>query len=59
MIRQVKKTRLPRKADDLEQSHLFIKKAHEIGADEDKSASDELIGQLAKKPPEPRKKSSD
>jgi hypothetical protein len=43
--------------DDKEQSKLFIKKAREIGADEEKSESDGLIGQLAKKPPEPRKKS--
>lgn len=41
--------------DDKEQSRLFIKKAREIGADERKSGADELIGQLAKKPPEPRK----
>lgn len=43
------------KADDKEQSKLFINKAREIGADEERSRSDELIGQLAKKPPEPRK----
>jgi hypothetical protein len=41
--------------DDKEQSKLFIKKAREIGADETKSHADELIGQLAKKAPEPRK----
>lgn len=40
--------------DDPEQSRLFIKKAREIGADEERSRSDELIGHLAKKPPEPR-----
>jgi hypothetical protein len=45
------------KPDDKEQSKLFLKKAREIGADEEHSASDELVGQLAKKPPEPRKKS--
>lgn len=45
--------------DDEEQSRLFIEKAREIGADEKKSGADELIGQLAKKPPEPRKKSGD
>jgi hypothetical protein len=44
------------KPDDNEQSKLFIKKAREIGADEERSISNELIGQLAKKPPEPRKK---
>ena len=42
------------KKDDPEQSRLFVEKAREIGADEEKSKSDELIGQLAKKPPEPR-----
>lgn len=46
--------KLPR--DDDEQSRLFIKKAREIGADEKNSRADELIGHLAKKPPEPRKK---
>lgn len=45
------------KPDDKEQSKLFIQKAREVGADEEKSNSDELIGQLAKKPPEPRKQS--
>jgi len=44
------------KSDDREQSKLFINKAREIGSDEDKSDADTLIGQLAKKPPEPRKK---
>ncbi len=42
------------KRDDGEQSELFIKKAREVGADEEQSRSDELIGQLAKKSPEPR-----
>jgi hypothetical protein len=40
--------------DDPEQSRLFIKKAREIGADEENSRADEVIGRLAKKPPEPR-----
>jgi hypothetical protein len=41
--------------DDKEQSKLFIEKAREIGADEEKSAAaDALMGQLAKLPPEPR-----
>ena len=44
------------KPDDKEQSRLFIKKACEISADEGKSLADDLIGQLAKKPPEPRQK---
>jgi hypothetical protein len=42
------------KPDDKEQSKLFIEKAREIGADEDKSAADELIGRLAKMPRQPR-----
>jgi hypothetical protein len=42
--------------DDKEQSRLFINTAREVGADEEKSAADALIGRLAKKPPEPRKK---
>ena len=46
------------KRDDVEQSRAFIEKAREIEADEDKSAADELIGKLAKMPPEPRKKKS-
>jgi hypothetical protein len=43
-----------RKPDDKEQSKLFIKKAREISADEKRSAADELLGRLAKMPPEPR-----
>jgi hypothetical protein len=42
--------------DDKEQSKLFIEKAREIGADEDQSTADELLGRLAKMPPEPRNK---
>jgi len=45
------------KRDAPEQSKLFIEKAREIGADEEKSAADALIGKLAKLPPEPRIKS--
>lgn len=45
------------KRDDEEQSRLFIEKAREIGADDEKSAADDLLGQLAKMPPEPRSKS--
>jgi hypothetical protein len=44
------------KLDAKEQSKLFIEKAREIGADEEKSAADELLGRLAKMPPEPRTK---
>jgi hypothetical protein len=50
----VKRTRA--KPDDPEQSRAFIEKAREIGADEDKSAADQLMGRLAKAPPEPRNK---
>jgi hypothetical protein len=44
------------KRDDPAQSRQFIEKAREIGADEKRSESDALIGQLAKKPPEPRRR---
>jgi hypothetical protein len=37
--------------DDPAQSKDFIKKAREIGADEEKSASDELMGLLHRRPP--------
>ncbi len=51
-----KPARLPPNTDDRGQSKLFIKKAREIGADERKSAADELLGRLHQKPPEPRRK---
>jgi hypothetical protein len=38
------------KPNDKEQSKLFLAKAREIGADEEKSAADELLGRLAKSP---------
>jgi hypothetical protein len=44
----------PNRPDDKEQSKLFIEKAREIGADEEKSAADELLGRLAKMPPQPQ-----
>jgi hypothetical protein len=44
------------KPDDKEQSKLFIQKAQEIGADEEKSSADALIGRLAKMPRQPRTK---
>jgi hypothetical protein len=44
------------RADDKEQSKLFIEKAREIEADEEHSASDKLIERLAKTKPEPRTK---
>jgi len=40
--------------DDKKQSKLFIEKAKEIGANKSTSASDELMGTLAKMKPEPR-----
>lgn len=45
------------KPDDKEQSKLFIETAREIGADEDSSAADQVLGRLAKQQPEPRKPS--
>ncbi len=56
MVRTERKARRV-KAENKEQSKLFIEKAREIGADEKKSAADELLGRLAKMPPEPRSKS--
>jgi hypothetical protein len=46
------------KPDDQEQSKRFIEKAREIGADEDKSAADKLMGELAKMPRDPHKSPS-
>ncbi len=45
-----------RKPDDKEQSRLFIETAREVGADEEKSVADDLIGQMAKTPPDSRKR---
>lgn len=44
------------KPNDPEQSRRFLEKAREIGADDERSAADELLGQLHKKPPAPRVK---
>ena len=49
-----KKTKAPQ--DDASQSKLFLEKAREIEADENDSASDKLMGALAKMKPEPRAK---
>jgi hypothetical protein len=54
MMEKPKTKRHP--VDDKEQSKLFIEKAREIGADEEKSTADELIGRLAKMKPKPRAK---
>jgi hypothetical protein len=43
-----------KKPDDKQQSKLFIEKAREIGADEEKSAADDLMKELASTAPEPR-----
>lgn len=43
------------KPDDKAQFKAFIEKAREIGADEQASLADALIGRLAKSPPQPRK----
>jgi len=44
------------KRDDPEQSGLFIKKAREIGANDSALPADDLMGKLAKMPPDPKKK---
>jgi hypothetical protein len=44
-----------KKPDDKQQSKLFIEKAREIEADEEKSAADELMKELANTAPDPRK----
>jgi hypothetical protein len=44
------------KPDDRKQSEKFIETARKIGADrESTAAGDEVMGRLAKQPPEPRK----
>jgi hypothetical protein len=43
------------KPDDKAQSERFVKIARQIGADRESAAGDEVIGRLAKQPPEPRK----
>jgi hypothetical protein len=53
--RQQQPPRRANKPDNREQSKAFIEKAREIGADEDKSAADELLKRLAKRPPEPKR----
>jgi hypothetical protein len=46
------------KPDDKAQSKRFLDTAREIGASEDDTAADELMGKLAKQAPEPRKTDS-
>lgn len=43
-------------ADDEEQSRLFLEKAREVGAEEDRSSADDLLRWMAKTPPLPRKR---
>lgn len=50
------KEKIPNNADDKDQSRLFIEKAREIEADSSGALrADELMRQLAKRPPEPKK----
>jgi hypothetical protein len=55
MISSTKGKKKSQRPDDPKQSRHFIEKAREIGVDEKKSDADELLGRLAKMPPEPRK----
>jgi len=43
------------KPDDKAQSKRFLETAREIGASEDDSAAADLMGKLAKLPPQPKK----
>ena len=56
--KQAKAARAKPGRDDPEQSKLFILKAREIEADENRSAADKLLGRLAHKKPEPHKAKS-
>jgi hypothetical protein len=51
MISSAKNKKKGQRPDDPEQSRLFIKKAREIGADEETSKADALLGKLHEKPP--------
>jgi hypothetical protein len=50
------KNKPPANADDKNQSRAFIEKARELGCDESSAAADELLGRLAKMPPNPKKR---
>jgi len=52
----IKGKKSSKKRDDPVQSRVFIEKAREIGADEERSVADKLLGRLAKVPPQPRMK---
>ncbi|MGA8611104.1 MAG: hypothetical protein WB760_05215 [Xanthobacteraceae bacterium] len=43
------------KPDDKAQSKRFVETAREIGATDDDTRTDDLMGELAKQPPERRK----
>jgi hypothetical protein len=47
------------KPDDKEQSRLFVEAARKRGATKGALPADELMGKLAKMPPEPRGKKSE
>ena len=51
------KGRRAAKSDDKEQSRLFIEKARELGADDERSAADEILGRLARQAPAPHGRS--
>jgi hypothetical protein len=55
-MRKRQKVNIEKKRDDEEQSQRFFQTARKIGAGREQSQADELLGQLAKMPPEPRKK---
>jgi hypothetical protein len=56
-----KQTKKPKAAkhDDPSQSRIFMSKAREIGADEERSAADEVMRRLHQKPHEPHGKKPD
>jgi hypothetical protein len=39
--------------DDKEQARMFVEKARDLGCDKNSAAADELLGRLAKMPPQP------
>ena len=53
---KAKKAPKRQRSDDPAQSHAFMAEAREIGADEEQSDADALMGKLSEKPPEPHTK---
>ncbi len=53
------KTRKLMKADNPSQYAAFIEKARELGCDENESAFEERLCEIAKSPPQPAKKDKD